>query len=101
MKRHLRQLWVIAVLAAPALANHPAKSVGAEERARIDAASAPALGSMRAGRDQDPKTMLSSERSALRSAEAQTPNLGQMRGGIDTVEVLLIVLLVVVILILI
>jgi len=67
MKRHLRQLWVIAVLAAPALANHPAKSVGAEERARIDAASAPALGSMRAGRDQDPKTMLSSERSALRS----------------------------------
>jgi hypothetical protein len=108
MKRHLRGLFLVAALVAPALADtaadttgKPAKVLGKEQRAHMLAASDPSLGSMRAGRDQGAKPMLDSTRSALRSAESDAPELGAMRGGIDTVEVLLIVVLVLLIVILI
>jgi len=107
MKRHLQGLFLVAALVAPALAGtadtvgKPAKVLGKEQRAHMLAASDPSLGSMRAGRDQGAKPMLDSTRNALRSAESDAPELGAMRGGIDTVEVLLIVVLVLLIVILI
>jgi len=101
MKRHLQRLLALSMLAAPALANLPGKSIGTAERARFHEASDPSLGSMRAGRDQGRKAMPDSERNALSSAEAKAPDLGEMRGGLDTIEVLLIVVVVLLILILI
>lgn len=101
MKRHLRQLFVIATLTAPAIANHAATSIATEEGARIHEAADPALGTMRAGRDQGAASVQDSERSALKSAESAAPELGEMRGGLDTIEVLLIVVIVLLILILI
>jgi hypothetical protein len=101
MKRHLQLLLALATFAAPALANQGAKTIGTGERVGLQEASDPSLGSMRAGRDQGPKAMPDSERNALKSAESNARQLGEMRGGMDTVEVLLIVVLVLLILILI
>ena len=55
---------------------------------------------MRAGRDQGTTAIPDAERSALRSAESRSPELGEMRGGIGVTEVLLIVVLVLLILVL-
>ena len=101
MKRHLRRFVALALLAAPAVANHASRTIGTEERARFHEASDASLGSMRAGRDQGVKAMPVSERSTLKSAESKAPELGAMRGGLDTIEVLLIVVMVLLIVILI
>jgi hypothetical protein len=101
MKRHLRCLLVLATFAAPARADHFSNRIGAGERTRFHEAADPSLGSMRAGRDQDAKPMPVSDRNALKSAESKALELGEMRGGLDTVEVLLIVVIVLLILILI
>lgn len=105
MKRHLRGLLIILAATAPALANapsgSPSGSVGTAERIRLHEASDASLGTMRAGDDQGTKAIPEAERSSLRTAEAKSPGLGAMRGGLDTVEVLLIVVLVLVILVLI
>ena len=101
MKRHLQRLLALAMLATPALANHAETTIGTRERARFQEASDPSLGSMRAGRDQGAKPMPDADRTALMSAESNAPDLGEMRGGLDTVEVLLIVVIVLLIVILI
>ncbi len=100
MKRHLRGLLIILAATAPALANIPARSVGAGARNRQREASDARLGTMRAGRDQGTTAIPDAERSALRSAESRSPELGEMRGGIGVTEVLLIVVLVLLILVL-
>jgi hypothetical protein len=107
MKRHLRLLLAFAMLSPVAAADRRPDAISRPgaiapgERALFRFQSDPRLGSMRAGRDQDARPVRDSERTALKSAESRAPELGEMRGGLDTVEVLLIVVLVLVILILI
>jgi hypothetical protein len=107
MKRHLGGLlFIVATLAPVASAasdstRASARTMHTEERGRLRDASDPNLGSLRAGRELDTKPIQDSERSTLRSAEAQSRELGDMRGGADTLTVLLIVVVVLLIIVLI
>ena len=107
MNRHLGGfLFIVASLAPVASAasdstRAAARTMDTEARGRLRDASDPKLGSLRAGRELETQSIQDSERSTLRSAEAQSPELGEMRGGADTLTVLLIVVVVLLIIVLI